>query len=69
MHCDLVLAYAHLQSACLGLLGGHKAAVHILVEPGVVAGGQVRHHRGKLYVPLQACPAFAALTSRINILH
>lgn len=56
MHSQLVLTNAHGQSPLLGLVSCHKAAVHILVEPGVVAGGQVRHNGGKLDGSLNACP-------------
>lgn len=57
VHSDLVLTYAHGESPLLGLLCGHKAAVHIFVKPGVVAGGEVCHDSGKLDGPLDACPA------------
>lgn len=56
MHSQLVLTNAHGHSPLLGLISCHKAAVHILVKPGVVAGGQVRHNSGKLDGPLKACP-------------
>lgn len=56
MHSQLVLANAHGQSPLLGLVSCHKAAVHVLVEPGVMASGEVRHHSGKLDGPLNACP-------------
>lgn len=38
---------AHAQCLVARLLRGHVAAVHPRVEPGVVAGGQIRDHRGK----------------------
>lgn len=56
MHSQLVLADTHGQRPLLGLLCGHKAAVYVLVEPGVVTGGQVCHNRGKLDGPLDPCP-------------
>ena len=57
MHSELVLTNAHGQSPLLGLISCHEAAVYVLVEPGVMTGGQVRHNSGKLDGPLNACPA------------
>ena len=56
VHCDFVLPHTHCQRPLLGFLCCHKAAVHILVEPGVVAGSQVCHYGGKLDGPLDASP-------------
>ena len=57
MHSQLVLGNAHGKCPLLGLLSCHEAAVYILVEPGVMAGGQVCHNSGKLDGPLNPCPA------------
>ena len=63
MHSQLVLGNAHGESPLLSLLSCHEAAIHILVEPGVVAGGQVRDNSGKLDGPLNPCPASQNQTS------
>ena len=57
MHHHLVLPDAHVKRTLLGLLCCHKAAVHILVEPGVVACREVCDHSGKLDGPLNPRPA------------
>lgn len=62
MHCDLVLLEAVLQGAAFAILGGHKAAVHQRVEPRVVAGGQVSHHRRKGHRRATTLPAGKIIT-------
>ena len=64
VHSQLVFANTHGQSPLLGLLCCHKAAVHILVEPGVMAGGQVCHNSGKLDGPLDPCPVTKRCSNR-----
>ena len=57
VHRHLLRAQAHLQGAAARKLRRHEAAVHIRVEPGVVTGCQVRHHRCEFHRLLQPLPA------------
>ena len=57
VHHDLALLQAIAQGAALAVLGRHKASVHAWVEPGVVAGGQVRDHRREGHGRQLALPA------------